>query len=259
MKTKSLILMAAILFSAVVLSAEDLILANGTTYKDVKITQTTLIGLQFISEGKAGWVDFRDLTAEEAQEYGYDPQKAEAFEQQIAQNNGNMVQPQDIPPSDTPDAANLDPQTVPQTPENTQTIDPNQQQNVVYEPQYYPNDAPVYTNGWVNWGGRYYPSYWWHNWYWGNHWVNHNGRYYPYQYYHHHGTWYNGKYYPYHHGLLKENQCKETKPHNTNYHQHPKYTPGAHTNYNRPATERHSTPHETPHAAPHGGGGGGRR
>jgi len=254
MSTKSLILVVTMLLSASVLSAKDLVLTNGTTYKDVQITQTTPIGLQFISDGKAGWVDFRDLTAEEAQEYGYDPQKAEAFEQQIAQNNGNMVQPQDTPPSDIPDAANLDPQTVPQTPENTQIVDPNQQQTVVYDPQYFPNAAPIYYNGWVNWGGRYYPSYWWHNWYWGNHWINHNGRYYPYQYYHHHGTWYNGKYYPYHHGLLQSNQCNETKPHNTNYHQYPKYTPGAHTNYRRPATESHSEPHSAPH-----GGGGGRR
>ncbi len=245
--------MAVVLSVCVTMYAKDLTLNDGTTYKDIQVTRVTPIGLEFTSDGKAGWVDFRDLPENVAKEYGYDPQKAEDFEKQIAQNQGNMVDPQGAPPSDIPQDANLDTQTVPQTPQNTQVVEPGQ--TVLYEPQYFPNAAPVYYGNWVNWGGRYYPYYWWHNWYWGNHWVYNNGRYYPWNYYHNHGTWYHGKYYPYHHGLLEKNRCNETKAHNMSRHPHPEYTPGRHTNYRR-NEGAHAAPHATPHAAPHPAGGG---
>jgi hypothetical protein len=211
-------LLSVLLFQVYVANAKDLVAKDGVTYKDVKITETLPIGLSFISDGKAGWIDFRDLPDAVAKEYGYNPKKADEFEQQIARNQGNMVSPTDAPDMKfMPPEANLDVQTVPQTSENTTIISSGG--GVTYDPSCFPSSGPVYQNRWVHWNGRYYPHYWWHHWWWRHHWVYSKGRYYPWHYYHHHGTWYHGKYYPYHHGVLKEHYCKEEKPHGAAPHQ----------------------------------------
>ncbi len=214
-------LFLAVLFSLTV-SAKELSTKDGVTYKDVTITETTPIGISFISDGKAGWLDFRDMTPHEQKEYGYNPQKADEFEQKLIQNQGNMVPADGAPDmSDIPAEANLDPNTVPQTPQNTVVVEPGQQ--VVYNPTYFPSAAPVYYNGWVYWHGHHYPYYWWHHWYWHHHWVYSHGRYYPWHYYHNHGIWYHGKYYPYHHGLLAEkDRCTSKEEHGMSQHPHPK-------------------------------------
>ena len=218
---KNLFLLSAAIFLSCYASAKDLSTRTGITYKDVTITETTPIGIFFISHGKGGWLDFRDMTDQEQEKYGYDPAKADEFEQKLVQNQGNMVPPNGAPDmADIPPEANLDPKTVPQTPENTTTIVPGQQ--VTYDPTYFQSAAPVYYNGWVYWNGRHYPYYWWHHWYWHHHWVYSNGRYYPWHYYHNHGIWYHGKYYPYHHGLLAEkDHCLSKEQHNMNQHPHP--------------------------------------
>ena len=193
-------------------SAVDLATKDGVTYADATITETLPIGLSFISHGKAGWIDFRDLSDDVAKEYGYNRKKAEAFEAQLAENKGNMVSPSDAPDlGSMPPDAGLNAQAVPPTAENTVVVNPGQ--TVVYEPTYFPSTGPVYLHRWVYWHGRHYPWYWWHHWYWGHHWVYSHGRYYPWHYYHGHGLWHHGRYYPYHHGLLGKERCKETGPH----------------------------------------------
>lgn len=218
---KNIFLMPAVIFLSCGAVAKDLSTTTGITYKEVTITETTPIGVSFISRGQGGWLDFRDMTEQEQAEYGYDRAKADEFEQKLIQNQGNLVPPNGAPDMGSiPPEANLDSNTVPQTPENTTTIVPGQQ--VTYNPTYFQSAAPVYHNGWVYWNGRHYPYYWWHHWYWQHHWVYANGRYYPWHYYHHHGVWYHGNYYPYHHGLLAEsNHCQNREPHNMSQHPHP--------------------------------------
>jgi hypothetical protein len=242
---KMLCWLSVLLLQAALIQAMDLVTRDGTTYKDVTISETTPIGLSFLSEGKAGWVDFRDLPDAVAKKYGYDPVKAKEFEQQITENGGNMVSSTDAPDlNGMPTEANLDVNTVPQTDANTTIISSGSP--VSYDPTYFQSSGPVYQNRWVRWNGRYYPSYWWHHWWWSHHWVNHNGRYYPWHYFHHHGVWYHGKYYPYHHGLLAKDGCKEKKPHDESYH----HSHG----------EEHHESHGGEHHESHGGGGhGGRR
>lgn len=214
---KTFCLLLILLLQVASTRATDLVTKDGVTYRDVTITETLPIGLSFVSEGKAGWIDFRDLPQAVAKEYGYDPKKAEKFEQQIAQNQGNMVSPSDAPDMKSiPAEANLDVQTVPQTSENTTIISSGSA--VSYEPSYFSSSGPTYCNRWVDWHGRHYPYYWWHHWWWNHHWVYSKGRYYPWHYYHHHGIWYHGKYYPYHHGVLAERGCKEEKPHTAERH-----------------------------------------
>lgn len=232
MKRARLLFLSVLLLSLCA-SAKDIVTRDGTTYKDVTVTQTTPIGISFISNGKGGWIDFRDMTDDEQKDYGYDRQKADEFEQKLVQNKGNMVPPDGAPDmTDIPADANLDPKAVPQTQDNTVVIQPNQQ--VPYDPSCFTSAGPVYTNQWVSWNGRYYPSYWWHQWYWNNHWAYHNGRYYPWHYYHNHGVWYHGKYYPYHHGLLAKNDyCQSKDRHGADGHETPRvddlktYTPHA--------------------------------
>jgi hypothetical protein len=216
MKTRHALL-GCFLFAAGLAAAADLATKDGKVYPDVAIAEVTPIGLAFISGGKAGWVDFRDLPEEVARKYGYDPKKAAAFEAQIEKNGGNMVGPNDAPDTaGMPAEAALDPQQVPMS--ATNTVEVVDGQPVVYEPQYFPSSGPVYCNRWVYWHGHRYPYYWWHHWYWGHHWVYHHGRYYPWHYYHGHGVWYHGKYYPYHHGVLGPHHCGEAKPHGAAHH-----------------------------------------
>lgn len=196
--------------------AADLVTKEGVTYPDVTITETLPIGLSFISGGKAGWIDFRDLPDDVARQYGYRPKKAEEFESRLAQTGGDMVSPSDAPNMKSlPTEGALDAQAVPQTPENTVVVDAGQ--NLIYEPAIFPSSGPVCVKRWVYWHGHHYPWYWWHHWYWGHHWVYHHGRYYPWHYYHGHGIWYHGRYYPYHHGVLKHH-CTESKPHEASHH-----------------------------------------
>ena len=85
----AVILLSALLTAAV--SAEDVTTTDGTVYKDIKISETTPIGINFVSSEKACWVDFRDLPPDTAKKYGYDPAKAADFEKALAQNQGSTV------------------------------------------------------------------------------------------------------------------------------------------------------------------------
>ncbi|MFA6103936.1 MAG: hypothetical protein WCV67_12790 [Victivallaceae bacterium] len=85
----AVILLSALLTAAV--SAEDVTTADGTVYKDIKISETTPIGINFVSGDKACWVDFRDLPPDTAKKYGYDPVKAADFEKALTQNQGSTV------------------------------------------------------------------------------------------------------------------------------------------------------------------------
>ena len=236
---KTRFLLTAALLLSISALAKDLETANGITYKDVTIAETTPIGVSFISGGKGGWLDFRDMTEPEQKEYGYDRAKADEFEQKLVKNQGNMVPPDGAPDMDNiPPEANLDPGTVPQTPANTTIISSGQQ--VTYDPTYFQSAAPVYYNGWVSWNGKHYPYYWWHHWYWHHHWVYHDGRYYPWHYYHNHGIWYHGKYYPYHHGVLAEkDRCLSKEEHNMVQHPHPEVKDvKSHTPHSKPEEDR---------------------
>jgi len=82
-------LLFALLTAAV--SAEDITTTDGTVYKDIKISETTPIGINFVSGDKACWVDFRDLPTDAAKKYGYDPAKAAQFEKTLAQNQGSTL------------------------------------------------------------------------------------------------------------------------------------------------------------------------
>ena len=88
-KGYAVLLLSALLTAAV--SAEDITTTDGTVYKDIKISETTPIGINFVSGDKASWVDFRDLPPEVAQKYGYDPAKAAEFEKVLVQNQGSTV------------------------------------------------------------------------------------------------------------------------------------------------------------------------
>ncbi len=88
-KGYAVILLSALLTAAV--SAEDVTTTDGTVYKDIKISETTPIGINFVSGDKACWVDFRDLPPDTAKRYGYDPAKAADFEKALAQNQGSTV------------------------------------------------------------------------------------------------------------------------------------------------------------------------
>jgi len=88
-KRYSVLLLFALLTAAV--SAEDITTTDGTVYKDIKISETTPIGINFVSGDKASWVDFRDLPPDTAKKYGYDPVKAAQFEKTLAQNQGSTL------------------------------------------------------------------------------------------------------------------------------------------------------------------------
>jgi hypothetical protein len=85
MKNRYAVLMLSAWLSGTI-AAEDLTTADGTVYTDIKISEITPIGINFVSADKASWVDFRDLTPETAKKYGYNQEKAEAFEKQLTQN-----------------------------------------------------------------------------------------------------------------------------------------------------------------------------
>jgi hypothetical protein len=88
-KGYAVILLSALLTATV--SAEDVTTTDGTVYKDIKISETTPIGINFVSGDKACWIDFRDLPPDDAKKYGYDPAKAAEFEKTLAQNQGSTV------------------------------------------------------------------------------------------------------------------------------------------------------------------------
>jgi len=85
------VLILSALLTAGMVYGEDLVTNDGTVYKDIKITEVTPIGINFISNEKACWVDFRDLPAATATQYGYDAAKAAQFEKMLAQNNGSTL------------------------------------------------------------------------------------------------------------------------------------------------------------------------
>lgn len=90
MKKGYAVLLLSALFAATVLG-EDITTIDGTTYKEIRITETTPLGINFVSDDRACWVDFRDLPPDVAAKYGYDPVKAAEFEKSLAQNQGSTV------------------------------------------------------------------------------------------------------------------------------------------------------------------------
>jgi len=215
MKRYAVLLLFA-LFAATVMG-EDITTIDGTVYKDIRITETTPIGLNFVSNDKACWVDFRDLPPDVAQKYGYDPAKAAEFEKALSQNQGSVVpgNPADM----VADKAELERDTIPEAappvpaqgvnvavntpvasasvtiaPPPPQVIVVNNGDTVVYDDQivYEPT-----TTVWVSWCGRYYPRSYWHYWYWKDRYVYCDGRYYPAHCYYRGGVWDHGKYYKY--------------------------------------------------------------
>lgn len=187
--------------------ATELTLTNGATYKDIKVTQTTPLGIDFLCNDTAGWADFRDMPLDEAKSFGYDPMKSAAFEKNLQDNQGSTLNENSSPQNYIPQSAMNNPDNVSQTPENTIVVNPGD--SVPYD------TSIVYGGGspqWVVWNGNRYPYNEWHNWYWNNHWVYSNGRYVPSNYYHHQYMNHNGRYYPYKHNL----QPKPDNPHRTN-------------------------------------------
>ena len=187
MKRYAVLLLFA-LFAATVMG-EDITTIDGTVYKDIRITETTPIGLNFVSNDKACWVDFRDLPPSVAQKYGDDPAKAAEFEKALAQNQGRAVPGN--PAEMVADKVGIERDTVPATtpaPDasvavNTpvgnatvnvalpppQVIVVNNGDTVIYDQQivYEPT-----TTIWVSWCGRYYPRSYWHYWYWKDRYVS---------------------------------------------------------------------------------------
>lgn len=186
--------------------ARDLVTTDGKTYPNVQIVQITPLGLNFLCDGKSGWVDFKDLPADVQNEFGYDAAKSQAFEKKLADNNGSdLVSGSGYDSMGMPDEAQALPQGQ-QPPPGSTVVDMDSD-----------GDEPAIniacggpsccSNYYVNWNGRYYPYYYWHHWWWNHHWVYQNGRYYPWSYYNHHGVWHNGHYYPYHHGNLQGSEA----------------------------------------------------
>jgi len=98
--------------SAAVVSAEDITTTDGTVYKNIKISETTPIGINFVSDDKACWVDFRDLPPDTAKKYGYDPAKAAEFEKMLAQSQGSNAPATAPAVAGTPAAGTVSPQPV---------------------------------------------------------------------------------------------------------------------------------------------------
>ena len=215
MKKIFALLLLSVLF-AVTVMAEDITAIDGTVYKNIKITEITPIGINFVCEEKACWVDFRDIPPDVANKYGYDPVKAAEFEKALAQNQGGNVvdNAMDAAPDGTTGGSGVPagPQpampssggvtvTLP-APDNTVNLPPpspapqviviNNGDPVIYDDSYQPS-----TVVWVSWCGRYYPRYYWNYWYWNNRYIRWNGRYYPAHCFYRGGVWDHGKYYHY--------------------------------------------------------------
>ena len=215
MKKGYAVLLLFALFAATVLS-EDITTIDGTVYKDIKVTEITPIGINFVSNDKACWADFRDLSPDVAAKYGYDPAKAAEFEKALAQNQGSAIagDPSEIAADSTVTGNDTVPAVAPAPVQGTnvtvntpvananitiappppQVIVVNNGDTVIYDQQIV--YEPV-TTIWVSWCGRYYPRSYWHYWYWKDRYVCWNGRYYPAHCYYRGGVWDHGKYYKY--------------------------------------------------------------
>ena len=77
MKKKYAVLLLSALLTAAV-AAEDITTTDGTVYKNIKISETTPLGINFVSDDKVCWVDFRDLSADTAKKYGYTDSQSES-------------------------------------------------------------------------------------------------------------------------------------------------------------------------------------
>lgn len=198
------------------LPALDITLVNGATFKDVVITQKTPVGINFLCNGSAGWVNYIDMPIEDAKKLGYDPDAAAQFEEKLEKNKGCMM-------PDSPSPADV----VPANSVSQPASQPNIDNTLIVTPSsYIPYDPALLALPgieWVSWNGHCYPYNWWHNWYWNNHWTYWNGRYYPSHFVHQNGVWHDGKYYPYKHNLLKNHPGStgmrmSSTPHNCSGH-----------------------------------------
>lgn len=192
---KAIALFTALMMCSLACYSTDLILNNGATFKNIEVTQTTPIGINFVCNGSAGWADFRDMPINEATSFGYDPMKAAAFEKQLQDNQGAVI-PDNALPDYIPQSELTNTDSVPLTPDNTIAVYPGD--SIPYDTQVvYGCGAPQ----WICWNGCYYPYNYWHHWYWNNRWAYCNGRYCPVHYYHQHGLWHGNRYYSYRHNL----------------------------------------------------------
>jgi len=261
------------LFAALALtasaSARDLSTLDGKVYSDVTITKITPLGLVFISGGKSGWVDFRDLPPDVQQEFGYDPQRAQAYEQKLVQSNGyeqsaqaqSQAQQIQAPPSQIQQAQQMPAFDSTQYPPEAQPLAQAPEGATVINSADIQSDSDLSAvsavcvgpacNAYIYYNNMYYPYYYWSHWYHDHHWVWNNGRPYPWTYANHHGVWENGKYYPYEHGRLYQSD---------NWRQADQDRPQRADNFNRGMQNYHPSNEGGFHGGGgHGGGGGGRR
>jgi hypothetical protein len=81
---KNLILACFILFSAVVLRADDFTTTDGTKYTNVTVSRTEPDGLVVVTDSGIQKIPFTSLPKETQLKYGYDAQKAAAYSAQVA-------------------------------------------------------------------------------------------------------------------------------------------------------------------------------
>ncbi len=210
MKKRYAVLLLFALFAVAVLG-DDITTIDGTVYKDIRVTEITPLGINFDSNAQACWIDFRDLPADVAKKYGYDPVKAAEFEKALDQNQGNAVtgnqsvmvgdntvleentnpaQEVNVAGGTATGGAVVNAPSVP----SPQVIIVNNGDPVIYNQQIIYEAA---TSVWVLWAGRYYPRSYWHYWYWKDRYVSWNGRYYPAHCYYRGGAWDRGQNYNY--------------------------------------------------------------
>ncbi|MFA7231659.1 MAG: hypothetical protein WC071_10350 [Victivallaceae bacterium] len=99
-KWKLLLLSSMVALAA---TAEDITTADGTVYKDVKISETTPLGINAVCGEQAVWIDYRDLAPEVAARYGYDPAKSAEFEKALDRQQ-NTTQTTSAPATTVPAA-----------------------------------------------------------------------------------------------------------------------------------------------------------
>ena len=235
--------------AAVTITADDFTTNDGVTYLGAQVVQTTPLGIKILVSGHYHWIDFRDLPADVAAKYGYNPDQLQNFENDLQVNGGSELAADAVP--DVP-PVNTDTAETPPTVDNTYVASAD-------SPIVFPEVGVSYS--YVFWNGHYYPWGPWNSWYWNHHWVNHNGRYYPAPVYYNHGVNYNNKHYPVdnycHNGQWQNGQYYSYHP---NQFHNPDYNGG---NYSHPQQSNlyhaNSGYHSYNSSHAYGGSHGGRR
>ncbi len=161
---KTLLAFAAALALIGSAAARDLTTTDGKVYQNVMITKITPLGLVFVCDGKSGWADFRDLPQDVQSEFGYDPQKAQDYEQSLAQNNGMESSPQGQLPAYDPSQYPPEAQPLPQGQQ------PPAGSTVIYASDIQSDSdlsdaaavcAGPASNAYIYYNNQYYPYYYW--------------------------------------------------------------------------------------------------